>query len=84
MSLNIKSEEAHKLAQELSQATGESMTKAVTEAMRERLKRIRSQKGAVLSERLLRIGQDCARHLKQPFRTIDHGRMLYDNKGLPK
>lgn len=60
------------------------MTRAVTEAMRERLRRIRGQRGASLSDRLLRIGRDCAAHLKEPFRSIDHGRMLYDEKGLPK
>jgi antitoxin VapB len=33
---------------------------------------------------LLVIGRDCAAHLKKPFRTIDHGEMLYDDRGLPK
>jgi hypothetical protein len=37
MSLNIKNPEAHELAAELARLTGESMTKAVTEAIRERL-----------------------------------------------
>jgi antitoxin VapB len=37
MSLNIKSEEAHRLARELARLTGESMTAAVTEAVRQRL-----------------------------------------------
>ena len=37
MSLNIKNEETYRLAQELAQLTGESMTAAVTEAVRERL-----------------------------------------------
>ena len=30
MSLNIKNEEAHRMAKEMAEATGESMTKAVT------------------------------------------------------
>ena len=33
MGLNIKNEETHRLARELSQLTGESMTDAVTEAV---------------------------------------------------
>jgi antitoxin VapB len=32
----------------------------------------------------LLIGRDCAAHLKEPFRTIDHDKMLYDDRGLPK
>ena len=37
VSLNIKDPEAHQLAQDLAAATGETMTRAVTEALRERL-----------------------------------------------
>ncbi|HWY02803.1 MAG TPA: type II toxin-antitoxin system VapB family antitoxin [Candidatus Acidoferrum sp.] len=84
MGLNIKNEEAHRLARELARATGESMTAAVREAIRERLERIRgkSKKGAV--ERILEIGRDCAAHLKEPYKSVDHGDLLYDEKGLPK
>jgi antitoxin VapB len=60
------------------------MTEAVTGSLRERLKRVRRERGAALSDRLLRIGKDCAVHLKEPFRSSDHGRMLYDEKGLPQ
>jgi len=42
MSLNIKNEEAHRLARELAALTGESMTVAVTEALRERIERVRA------------------------------------------
>lgn len=84
MSLNIKNKDAHKLAQELAKATGESMTEAVTEALRERLAHLRHERGAALSDRLLQIGKDCATHLKEPLRSIDHGRLLYDEKGLPR
>jgi antitoxin VapB len=37
-----------------------------------------------LAERLLEIGRECAAHLKEPYRSIDHGDLLYDEKGLPK
>ena len=84
MSLNIKNKEAHKLAQQLAKVTGESMTVAVTEAVRERLERVRRERGVALSDRLLEIGKDCAAHLKEPFRSIDHGHLLYDKKGLPR
>jgi len=39
-SLNLKSDEAYRLARELSERTGESMTKAVVLALRERLARL--------------------------------------------
>ena len=85
MSLNIKNDEAHRLAQELARLTGESMTAAVTEAIRERLDRVRRERGEVpLAERLLRIGKDCAARLKEPFRTVNHGELLYDERGLPR
>lgn len=40
MSMNIENEETHRLARELAALTGESVTAAVTEALRERLERI--------------------------------------------
>jgi len=84
MSINIKSEEAHRLAKQLSKLTGESMTAAVTEAMRERLERLRRTRGQGLADRLLKIGKDCAPRLREPFRSVDHAELLYDDRGLPK
>lgn len=84
MSLNIKNKEAHKLANQLAKLTGENMTEAVTNAVRERLDRVRCQRGSGLADRLIRIGKDCAARLKEPFRSKDHGDLLYDEKGLPK
>ncbi|HSZ19918.1 MAG TPA: type II toxin-antitoxin system VapB family antitoxin [Candidatus Acidoferrum sp.] len=84
MAMNIKNDEAQKLARKLSELTGESLTAAVTEAVRERLERIQSAQGAGLADRLLRIGKDCAAHLKEPFRSAEHGDILYDERGLPR
>jgi antitoxin VapB len=84
MSMNIKNEQAHRLALKLSQATGESLTEAVTQSIRERLERVTGQTEVRLSERLLRIGRDCAARLDQHTRSVDHGRLLYDGHGLPK
>ena len=84
MSMNIKNKEANQLARQLSKLTGESLTFAVTEAVRERLDRVRSEHGVDLAERLLLIGRDCSAHLKEPFRSINHGDMLYDDRGLPE
>jgi len=86
MGLNIKNEEAHRLAQELAALTGESLTAAVTEAVRERLERLkREQKDAKLVERLLKISEDSAPLWKEPYKSMDHGELLYDDElGLPK
>jgi antitoxin VapB len=84
MSLNIKNDEAHRLARQLARLTGESMTEAVTRALDERLERIRHERGGGLANRLLAIGRDCAAHLKEPYRSIDHGEFLYDDLGLPR
>jgi antitoxin VapB len=84
VSLNIKNEDAHRLARELAEATGESMTLAVSEAIRQRLERVRENSRAGLAEHLLKIGRDCAAHLKEPYKSIDVGDLLYDEKGLPK
>lgn len=83
MTLNIKNPEAHRLAQELASLTGESMATAVTEAVRERLARVRND-DVLLSERLVAIGRDCAARLKEPFRSADHADLLYGPDGLPK
>jgi antitoxin VapB len=84
MALNIKNRQTEKLARELARLTGESMTAAVTEALRERIERQRSSEENGLAERLLQIGRECAAHLKEPFRSVDHGLLLYNEKGLPK
>ena len=46
MALSIKTEEADRLARELSRLTGETMTDAITQAMRERLERLRTEREA--------------------------------------
>ena len=84
MGLNIKNLEAHVLAQELSTLTRESMTTAVTVALRDRLARVRQQQDLSLADRLLAIGRDCAGRLKEPFRSAAHGDLLYDERGLPR
>jgi antitoxin VapB len=84
MSMNIKSKEAYRLTRQLSKLTGESLTTAVTEAVRERLDRVSRERDVDLAHRLLLIGRDCAAHLKEPYRTIKHEDMLYDDRGLPK
>jgi antitoxin VapB len=82
--LEHQNPETHRLAEELAKRTGESMTAAVTTAVRERLDRIRREQGASPAERLVEIGQDCAKRLKEPYRSADHDKLLYDDRGLPR
>ncbi len=83
MTLNIKDPEAHHLAQALAKATGETMTRAVTEALRDRLQRVRRHRGGEANVlELLAIGRRCARSLNGP--AIDHGALLYDERGIPR
>lgn len=84
MSLNIKNEETHRLANELARATGESMTVAVTEAIRERLERVRRKPKKDLAEQLMEIARDCGKRWKEPYKSMDIDDLLYDEKGLPK
>lgn len=84
MGLHIKNEETHRLARELATLTGESMTVAVTVAIRERLDRVRREQGLHLADHLLAIGKDCAAHLEESFRSADHGDLLFDERGLPR
>ena len=82
MSLNIKNEEAHRLASKLARLTGESLTETVTRALKERLERVEAPND--LARQLLEIGRDCAGRLNQPTRSVAHGDLLYDERGLPR
>lgn len=82
MTLSIKDKNTQRMARELARLTAESVTVAVTQAIHERLERVRSREG--LAERLQQIGRECAVHLKEPYKSIDHGDWLYDEDGLPK
>lgn len=83
--LHLKNAETCRLIRELAELTGENMTDAVTEAVRERLERVqRQQQGIRLSGRLLAIGRDCARHLPEKALSADHDALLYEADGLPQ
>jgi antitoxin VapB len=83
MALNIKDDAADRLARELARETGESITTAVTVAVRERLERLR---GAVPHERrrreLERIAQRSAARPVRDERDADEI-LGYGRDGLP-
>jgi len=82
MTLNVKDPEAHRLAQAIAQETGESMTRVVTEALRERYERLQRRQRKPSVEELLAIARRAAAHVKGPH--LDHAEFLYDEHGLPK
>lgn len=82
MSLNIKDPEAHRLAQAIARETGETMTRAVTESLRERYERIQRRRGKASFEELRTIAGRAAAHVKRPY--LNHAELLYDDHGLPK
>ena len=81
--LNIKSEDARRLAAELAELTGESLTAAVTAALRERLERERAARNRdARMARVRAITADIRHNLRHPLPTSDHS-WLYDDRGLP-
>ncbi len=80
--LNIKSEDGYRLATALSALTGESLTAAVTEALRERLDR--EQRARDRAVRLARLGT-LAAEIRGTLRRSDAADgFLYDDGGLPR
>lgn len=82
MSLNIKDPEVHRLARALARQTGETMTGAVKQALRERYQRLQRHGGKASIEELRAITERIAANVRRPY--LDHGELLYDEHGLPK
>jgi len=83
MHLNIKNHDAHRLAAELADLTGESLTAAVTVALRDRLERERRRRSrAHVAERLMAIGRRYAALPDAGDRTPEEI-LGYDEHGLP-
>ena len=83
MALNIKDSTADHLVRELAATTGESITTAVTVAVRERLERVRGAAPAALREQeLTRIAARAAARRQRDPRTPDEI-LGYDEHGLP-
>lgn len=87
MSLNIKNAETYRLVKELAGETGESMTTAVTEAVRERLDRIRAERGEDQEagfQRALALLAVMRERAPAGYWDQDFDELLYDEMGLPK
>lgn len=82
--LNIKSEDAYRLASRLSELTGQSLTSVVIKALQAELAREeRTQDREQRLKRVREITADIRRHLRQPMPSSGHD-WLYDENGLPK
>ena len=85
MSLNIKNPEAHWLARELARRNGETVTLAVTVALRERLERQeKAEEREGRLEWLLKLSERTAPVLKNLPSSDKIGDLLFDKEtGLP-
>jgi len=83
MALSIKDPEADRLAREVAKATGETLTAAIVQSLRERLLRVRRARRGKLADELLVIGQRCAalpvKDQRSPEEILGYGR-----HGLPE
>ena len=83
MALNIKSEEAHRLARELAEATGTTLTDAVTSALHRTLSQETKPAGVeVLLAEVAEIQQFVADLPDRDDRRADD-LLGYDEQGLP-
>ena len=83
MTLSIKNPQADRLARQLAAATGESLTDAVIQALRERLERITGRRRAAgLGDEIARIQERIARLPRLDERS-DEEILGYDEQGLP-
>ena len=84
MALNIKHPDADRLARQLATRTGESLTDAVLNALRERLGREEARRRApTLQRELAKIRQRCSALPVMDPRTAD-AIIGYDDHGLPR
>lgn len=83
MTLSIKNPEADRLARQLAEVTGESLTDAVIRALRDRLESIRGRRLAGgLSDEIARMQERIAGLPRLDPRS-DEEIVGYDDRGLP-
>ena len=85
--LNIKHPDVHRLARELADETGESMTEAVLRSVRERLERVRGRDAAAVEGRIARMLELAAvmrERAPSGYWDQDFDAEIYDERGLPR
>lgn len=84
MALNIRNPETERLAEALAKLTGETKTEAVTQALRDRLARLRRERTKRrLADELDEIALHCAQLPVLDSRTPDEI-LGFDEHGLPR
>jgi antitoxin VapB len=64
---------------------GRELDRGCDVALRERLERVQKKKrDEGLHARLMWIAEDAAKRMREPYKSIDHADLLYDELGLPK
>jgi antitoxin VapB len=81
MGMNIKSEKAHRLAKQLANSTGESMTAVVEQALEEKLSRL--NRDLEKEWRYQRLREIVAQMPPIPQGVTSDHSDLYDEDGLP-
>ena len=83
MRLYIKSQQAREMAGELARLTGENITKAVTEAIRQRLEREQRRRDPEARVvQAMAIARRVANYPRRDPRSLEE--FLYDERGLPR
>ena len=76
--LNIKSEDAYRLASRLAELTGESLTSVVTKPLQAERRRDRQAR----VDHVMKIARELRAHMREPESSDTS--WLYDEDGLPK
>jgi antitoxin VapB len=86
LALSIKNADADQLARELAETTGETITEAVVQAIRERLERERARRQSAAGQRAARIRRIQERIARLPVRDQRPADEIigYDEHGLPR
>lgn len=61
--------------------TGTTVTSLIEEGLRRVLQERATEQS---TEQILALGRQIAEGLPEPWRTMDHGELLYDDHGLPR
>ncbi|MXX93618.1 MAG: PSK operon transcription factor [Chloroflexi bacterium] len=85
MALNIKNQETCDLAREVAQMTDDTMTGAITIALRQRRDQLKRERGREALLRDIRaIAERCSKLVEPGFTSADIDDLLYDEYGIPK
>jgi antitoxin VapB len=84
MGLNIKNDEVHRLARDVAELTGATMTHAIQTALEEKLQRLTLARAAERRLRAQRVRAVLASLPPAPATATSRHDDLYDEAGLPK